>query len=207
MKNKIFLLSILLFIATSGFSQSFKGGLIGGLSASQISGDQLTGYNKAGIYAGGFVKLNLKEKYGFQIELAYIEKGSQKNARPNKGDPKSYKLSLQYVEIPFILQYYFRPKLTFEGGLFYSVFINSKEEDEYGLMTLPANHPKFKKGEFGGQIGLAYKITDKWDVNLRSSASIFKVREHKGGGTYYLNRGQYNSVLMFSFRYQFGKAE
>ncbi|MCF8296535.1 MAG: PorT family protein [Saprospiraceae bacterium] len=204
MKHKIFLLIIFIFLAIAGFSQGFKGGLIAGLSASQISGDNLSGYNKAGIYAGGFVKLKLKEKFGFQMELAYIQKGSKKNANPDKGDYKSYKLSLQYVEMPFIFQYYFRPKLTFEGGLFYGVFINSKEQDEYGVISVGTNYPKFKKGEFGGQISVAYNITDKWTVNLRLSNSFLKVREHAGGGTYHLNKGQYNDLLMFSFRYQFG---
>ena len=205
MKLKIFLLSIFLFIIVAGFSQQFNGGLMGGLSASQISGDNLSGYNKAGLYGGAFVNLKVNEKYGFQMELAYIQKGSQKNAKPNKGDYTSYKLSLQYVEMPIMYQYYFRPKIIFQAGLYFGVHINSKEEDQNGVMNLPPDYPKFHKMELGGQIGVEYLLNKNFVVDLRLSNSILKVRAHKGGGTYYLNRGQYNDVLMLSLRYQFGK--
>ena len=48
MKKKILFLFIIL-ISNNVKSQNFKGGLIGGISTSQVSGDNLSGYNKSGI--------------------------------------------------------------------------------------------------------------------------------------------------------------
>ena len=45
MKKKILFFFIIL-ISNNVKSQNFKGGLIGGVSTSQVSGDNLSGYNK-----------------------------------------------------------------------------------------------------------------------------------------------------------------
>ena len=53
MKKKILFLFIIL-ISVNVKSQNFNGGLIGGISTSQVSGDNLSGYNKAGLFLGLF---------------------------------------------------------------------------------------------------------------------------------------------------------
>ena len=47
--KKIFLFFILIVTYTSSNSQDFKGGILLGLSTSQVSGDDLAGFNKAGL--------------------------------------------------------------------------------------------------------------------------------------------------------------
>jgi len=43
--------------------QQFHGGVITGLAGSQVAGDTYSGYKKAGIFVGGYVSLNVAEKY------------------------------------------------------------------------------------------------------------------------------------------------
>ena len=69
-KNQLFLL-LLFSVFASGIveAQVFTGGLSAGLVGSQVAGDNFSGYNKAGIFAGGFVALSVSEKSSLQMEL------------------------------------------------------------------------------------------------------------------------------------------
>src|SRR5436190_11073592 len=49
----IFLVAFILQFLQFSFAQNFKAGAFAGISASQVSGDNLGGFNKAGLYAGG----------------------------------------------------------------------------------------------------------------------------------------------------------
>ena len=57
-------------------AQNFGGGLILGLSTSQVGGDNLGGFNKAGLLVGAFVNIPISELLSFQMEMTYIQKGS-----------------------------------------------------------------------------------------------------------------------------------
>ena len=52
--------------------QDFKGGIILGLSTSQVSGDDLAGFNKAGLIFGGFTNRILSSRNSLQLEIIYI---------------------------------------------------------------------------------------------------------------------------------------
>ena len=56
---KKLVLLLLIFYSTTVASQNFKGGVIVGISTSQVSGDELGGYNKAGAYLGVFTQYPL----------------------------------------------------------------------------------------------------------------------------------------------------
>lgn len=58
--------------------QGFRAGVIAGVSATQISGDQLGGFDKAGIVAGGSVSTILSPKFDLQMEILYFQKGAKK---------------------------------------------------------------------------------------------------------------------------------
>ena len=68
---------IILFLSTiSLFPQNFKGGVIGGVSTSQVSGDNLGGYNKASLFIGVFTELPITNISNVKMEMNYIGKGS-----------------------------------------------------------------------------------------------------------------------------------
>ena len=64
-------------------SQNFNGGLIGGISTSQVSGDNLSGYNKAGLFLGLFSETPVSSITNLKMEMNFIQKGS-KNPKMNK---------------------------------------------------------------------------------------------------------------------------
>lgn len=198
MKLRILSLIICLIPLCYNNAQSFKGGVLAGISASEISGDRLEGPNKAGIYAGVFVYRDITPKSSLQMELNYVQKGSRNN--PDTASPYSYILRLNYIEIPFHYRYNFHPKMSLEAGLSYGVLIHSYEEINERIYDEIS--PTFKSGDFSFNIGFFYSFTDKLRFNIRYSNSVLHVRPHGSGATYRLNKGQYNEVLSFVFFYQ-----
>lgn len=179
-------------------AQDFRGGILGGLSMAEISGDRLSGPNKAGIYVGGFVNRYISERSSFQMELDFIQKGSRQNADSTNGY-QSYLLRLNYIELPFHYKYDFSKNGTLEGGLSYGVLVSSYEEANGSTAV---SGPDFKSGDFSFNIGAYYTIWDRMRVNLRYSNSILAVRPHNSGQSYRWNDGQYNEVLSITFHYE-----
>ena len=74
-----FLFTVLVYILSSinSQAQNFGGGLITGVSTSQVAGDMLGGFNKIGFIFGVYTDLRVKENMSLQYEITYIEKGSK----------------------------------------------------------------------------------------------------------------------------------
>jgi len=205
MKKLILLFVIMLFFVFNIEAQSIKGGFQLGFSASQISGDQLAGYNKPGAYGGVFAYTFFSDHSAFQMEINFVQKGSHKNSHPDKGDYRKYNLNMNYIEVPFLYKHYvYDGQIALVAGLSYAQLIgDAVEKDEVGVITQPIGAPVFKTWELGVQAGIEYKFKENWTVVLRHENSILPVREHSGGATYLLNMGQYHSVMMLSVAYTF----
>lgn len=195
-------LALFIFISSNAFAQQFNAGIKAGVTASQISGDQLGGYDKAGLMAGGYVGMPLSQKFDLALEILYIQKGSKKNSNPDKGDYDYYRLRLNYFEFPLFLKWKFSKRFVFEGGITYGVLVKQTEEDAYG--ELP-NRREFNKGEFGFGGGLLVNFAKQFSFTSRIETSLLPVREHVSGETYYFNKGQYNAAITFGLQYNFGK--
>jgi hypothetical protein len=202
------LISIACLILFQGniFAQSsFKGGLALGLSASQVHGDTYSGFDKAGIYGGGFVRRDLNEKWAAQLELTFIQKGSRKNPDAANGDYVLFLLKLDYIEMPLLLQWNYK-QLSFETGLSYAALIHNYEANQFGPVT---NIVPLQKSDICFLAGMNFKINDHFKVNLRNSNSIFPVRKFDAPVYYqrrisnWFNKGMYNNVMILALQYQF----
>ena len=70
-KKLLFTTIILCFFGLQSFSQGFGGGLHVGLNASQIDGDAVSGFNKAGLSIGAFVNYEIGDNIFLQPELLF----------------------------------------------------------------------------------------------------------------------------------------
>jgi hypothetical protein len=198
MKGVAYIILIFLLLTSSAiFAQKFNGGVLGGLSASEISGDGKWGPNHAGIYAGVFVNRYFSPRSSFQMELDFIQKGSRENP-DSTNNYDFYLLRLNYVELPLHYKYDFHERGTLEAGLSLGVLIYSYEEGNPGN---PPSGGEFDKTDLSFNFGAYYTIFENLRVNVRYSNSLIKVRDHSSGATYRLNRGQYNEVLSFTLHY------
>lgn len=176
-------------------AQKFVAGLVGGITATQVSGDNLAGFNKPGLGIGGLLSAKLSEKFSAQFELLYMQKGSKSTAT----DSLVYFLTLHYLEIPVLLGYHYK-KFVFEAGPSVAFLFGSTEEDAYG--ELKGAKP-FDKVEVSANIGVTYPLSRSLMLNWRYGGSLTPIRAHASEETYGLNKGQYNSMLFFSLRYYF----
>ena len=196
MKTAVLTFSLIICYFIS-FGQNFHGGPIIGFTATQVDGDTYSGYNKAGVIVGGFVNKKLSDVWSAQLEIKYIQKGSKKE--PNNSDPTYYKLKLDYFEVPFIVQYLYKKKLTFETGLAAAYLANAKEDnDGYGLIEA---NPPFNKVEISALAGANYNITKRLIFNIRASYSMHQIRNHTMRNNLWLRYGQFNNVISFSVYY------
>ncbi len=197
-------------------AQQFSAGLFGGLSTSQVDGDTYAGYDKAGLFTGAFVTKSISSsgKWSASFEITYIQKGSRKYARPDKGDYTSYKLNLNYAEVPILLRYAFsvpdsagsgRAAFIVEGGVAAGALVQSEEHDSFGPVT---GGTPFEKMDYSVLLGLHYYLTQHLGFNIRTEYSLLPVR--KGGTSPYyqnwthnfLRPGYYNNLIVFSIRYR-----
>ena len=182
------------FLSLSIKAQNFGGGLILGFSTSQVGGDNLAGFNKAGLLIGAYGNKSISELLSFQMEMTFIQKGSN-NPKMNKNEITD--ISLSYIEIPLVIKYQQSNIIAIETGFETAFLINSYDNDLYGKII---NRP-FNKTDISIFIGMDYYINPKLILNSRISNSIIPIRAHASGATFQLNKGQYNSVLSFSLHY------
>ena len=199
---------LFLLIASISFlpinAQNFGGGLVLGLSSSQVNGDDLGGFNKAGILMGIFTNKLIYSSINFQIEMNFIMKGSD-NKNMTKIEHKDYNrpdITLSYIEIPLLLQYQQNNLLDIESGILFGYLINGYYNDLNGKLNSDIN--PFIKYDIGLLVGLTYKYSEKIYFNTRISNSIIPIgqEDYEEISSYVASKkGKYNSVLSLSIKY------
>lgn len=194
MLKKITIILFCGFLTLSIQAQNFGGGLIAGVSTSQVAGDMLGGFNKIGVLTGIYTNLQVKGKLNLQLEITYIEKGSR---NPNINTNNINEITLSYIEVPINI-YIQQQNLGIETGILPAFIISSKMNDNYSEINIV---PPFEKYDFGIFAGINYHLSHNIVLNSRISNSIIPIRPHVSGVTNNWNKGQYNTVLSFTIHY------
>ena len=195
--NKLVIIKIIIcfLLITSCYSQNFNTGAIVGINTSQVSGDNLSGFNQFGLRIGGFINKKLKNFNG-QIDLQYIQKGSRSLIDQDTFQ-EGYKFQLNYIEIPISIQQGIQKKTEIELGVAVSYLLGWSETyntaDDYGIDV--------KNIEYSLHFGIIYNISENLYFNSRISNSISPIRPHTSGQTYQWNKGQYNTSISFGLLY------
>jgi len=181
----------------------FSMGVVGALNTSQVSGDDLWGFNQFGLYGGLCLNAQKNEFKSFQFQIAYSQKGSR---MPSNSNGNIYVLRLNYIDVPIIYSNRFQKNKirNFHGeiGIVNSYLINYTERNFLGNVT-PIR--PFKKYEGSLMVGLGYWLLHGCYFSLRYVNSVLPIRDHVSNATYRFNRGQYNTVVQFSLNYFFHK--
>ena len=131
MTRLIFKCFFFLTLSIHCYGQNFRAGLITGVSTSQVSGDQLGGFNKLGIKFGASVNHYINSASRGQLALYYIDKGSN--------DVNSdFKIDLSYIETSWCIQKTSKG-FIYEAGLLFGVLVDGKTYDIYGYEDLQKN--------------------------------------------------------------------
>jgi hypothetical protein len=172
-----------------------------GIVGSQVAGDTYSGYNKAGVFAGGFVNLQISPRSVFQMELEYFQKGSRRNPNPEKGEYDEYLFRASYVELPVLYQFVVNKRFQLEAGPSVGFFINYFEE--YNGDEITSNTPARLTLQIN--VGLNVNLTQRLKVNFRTNNSLFNIRSKNVTGDVwrFWGYGQFHDSLVLSLMYQF----
>jgi len=199
--NYLFFIIIAGMLLNAGYAQTFKGGFHIGLLATQVDGDDRSGYKKPGLFLGAFANVPFKEMFKFQLEIDYAQKGSRSPAT----DLTRYRIVLHQIEVPVLFGCKLWKEFSGEVGLSLNIIASAKEYYN-NLVVLPEDGGgcKFNLFECGGIAGLSYMFKEHYSLFFRFNYSISPL------GTNVVLRGQdrlrkytWNNALLFGFSYQF----
>lgn len=184
-------------------AQEFRSGLRLGLNASQIDGDHMGGYRKAGPVAGLYVAYPFSKKWAGQFEMLYSQKGSKRQfSVMTGGGPGDWnKLTLHYLEVPVMMEYTLSEKVRLYGGLGGAYLFGAQLED---LLGLEADADFFDKYELSATAGATYRVGDRLSLFGRHTNSVFSIWKKDAPVLgYYKRYGFYSLVASFGVYYNF----
>ncbi len=197
---------IIIFLVSSLFSgaQEFHGGVSAGVVGSQVAGDGYSGFHKGGLYAGGYVSLDVSKRSAFQLEITYFMKGSQENPKEKNGYT-NYLFRINYIEIPVLYQFKIG-RFIIESGPSAGILTSYYETDANGYeISDESGYNKPARLTLQINAGLRFFITKKFGADFRTNNSLLNLRsENTTGDVWRLwTYGQFNDSLVLSFFYQF----
>ncbi len=172
-----------------------------GMTACQIHGDNASGYNKPGLTGGIMVNSRLSKKLSLDLGIIYSQKGAWKNQNPKNGDYTFFRINIDYIELPLLLNLKANSKYFITLGpslayLFnYNVNINGID---YGYLY------HFNKFEYSVNFGLGRRIKGKWLVEVRTNNSFLPILNYGQTANLvfypnpvarFFNKGLYNNIL------------
>lgn len=110
----------------------FNGGYTLGITAAQVRGDGIEGFNKLGFHAGGVVDIRRYSNLGLQLGLLYNQKGSRKVPNPKVDDYDNWGYKFTYIDIPIAAILEINDGFTAGAGLQPGVLIGAYED---GLLS------------------------------------------------------------------------
>ncbi len=194
---------IIFYVGLTASGQLFHGGIIAGLAGTQVAGDNYSGYNKAGLFAGGFVSLDVGQKSAFQMELTYFQKGSRENPR-EKNAYQSYLLRLNYIEMPIFYQYK-AGRFTIEAGPSVGFLLGYFEEVNEQIISDEQYYNAPARVTFQINLGVRFALTQHIGVDFRTNNSLMNVfsKNQTGDVWRFWDHGRYNDALVLSVFYEF----
>lgn len=190
--------------------RTFYGGLLLGTNFSQVDGDSYAGYHKVGLNAGGIMYFHLDESLAGSMEILFSQKGARGHRVQESGFVgqyiNSFKIDLNYVEIPLQINYFDRRKSHFGGGFSYSQLMNGKE-DIYvsdgvgGQNKVNTDNYKFEKSDINFVLGGNLHLWKGLFLNMRFQYSIIPIRKQIPPG--FGRSEQYNNLWAVRLMYLF----
>jgi hypothetical protein len=184
-----------------GYAQRFKAGVHIGLMATQVDGDEMSGYKKPGIFLGVFGNLPFPDKkIRLQMEINYAQKGSKSPA----ANSYRYRIALHQVELPILFGWDFWKELSLEVGPSINVIASAKEYVDEVWVEPNSGGSKFNLFEVGGIVGLNYVFAGHFGLSFRMGYSLSPVGRsviERDGRK--LEHSMRNNTMLFRFYYRF----
>ncbi|WP_303921699.1 porin family protein [Draconibacterium sediminis] len=192
-----------LLIANFAVAQRFDAGIIAGFNGTQVEGDNLKGYHKAGILAGLFVQTDIAPAIVAGMEIKYSQKGSRRAFDPKQPDIDKYVMRLGYIDIPIFMAFRTNDRSMIIGGIAPGVLIHSKEVNSDGEIPEP-DRQDFNTFDLQPFVGFQFDFLEHASVDLRFALSVLPCSD-KSETNYYFHNGLFNNVISLALYYRLGR--
>ncbi len=208
--KKFFLILTVVFLWHNVDAQRFLGAIAFGTNLTQIEGDEIYGYKKAGFNVGVASFLPIHKKFFVSLELSFSQKGSYQKypfeEDPTKGLP-FYKLRLDYLEIPLLVHFEDKHFAMIGTGVALNRLVGVKEI-EWGVRTpTTVRNRVYSHNDWEWVIDVRLRLYKSLRFDFRYEYSLAKIRTRTfsniAGDTW--QRDQFNNVLTFRLVYTFNE--
>jgi len=157
--------------------KTLRTSLVIGFTASQIDGDQISGYNKSGVSMGAAARFKFSKRWSLQPEILFQQKGSRQSNRDSLATagsqvPSFYKYRLHYVQVPVLLAFEASPRFTIQGGLSFGYLLSAKVDQGNLYSSGLVDAIGFRKTDACSAIGVEFSVFDNLGLNLRHEYSL-----------------------------------
>lgn len=212
-KRLLLLCALFLLILTDMkvIGQRIKAEVIAGMNLSQVDGDLAYGFHKAGLNAGLGAIVPFGKNFSISLETIYNQKGAYQGPFYTETDTTAggvrtlngmYRLCMDYLEVPFLIQYTDKEIIGAGLGISYGRMVRVKEyeHDTLNLITT-LNSGVYNHDDFNILFDVRFRIHKKLPrlkFNARYAYSIAKIRTrdfYTKSGVYDVTREQYNNLI------------
>jgi len=157
-------------------AQAFKAEIIGGFNKSQVDGDETAGFKKYGLNTGLGVVLPVYKNWSVSFETLYNQKGSRLRKQFNDSLDGSYKLVMNYAEVPLMIQYTDRDFMTVSAGASWGRLVQVEEwKNGFRVDSVTLLNGPFSRNSFDVIGDVRFRVYQNFKINLRYSYSLKKL--------------------------------
>jgi Outer membrane protein beta-barrel domain len=155
----IVLLLLLFSVAIQVNAQQVHFGVKGGVNIAQLhfNDDQLSPDSKVGLNLGVLAHIHTSKTWALQPELIYSLEGAQKVGNP------ATNYSLNYLNIPVLLQYMFSNGFRLEGGPQIGFLLSAKRK----VSDVSTDYNSFKSSAVSIPLGVGYLTSSGFGLDAR----------------------------------------
>ena len=179
----------------------FAGSLYAGVSASQIHGDGVSGFDKFGVTGGPLLEIS-RGNVAWEWGLLYTQKGSRKVPNPKAGDYSTWRYRFTYLDVPVVRIWRPDSWWWFGLGVQPSLLLNA-EEDFFSTGYSPLTTPELKKVDVGALGLIGVKYTDALTFELRMSQSAVPISDRPDAPVMRWDNFLMNMALQLGLKLQF----
>ena len=153
----------------------FGASLHGGLSTTQVHGDQISGFNKFGYTVGASVDMRRNPKAGVRFGMFLTQKGSRRVPDPKNGDYTTWSYRFTYIDLP-LMRVWDTRDWWLGVGVQPSILMQG-EEDFYGNGFSELTYLELRPVDLGAVAAAGWKFSPLISAEVRLTQSVIPISE------------------------------